>query len=186
MISNIYIPTCTTIQKHGDESHFHEFVISEYAACAKDHFLPGRTLKSISYQTDSVVTGFITRILGDQIESLGDFKQKGADLETGYYHLEIESEWDLSKQILPDVEFIFQLLHEEFSFIASLQYYVTESGIRQFAKMHTFNTNTDTENYTYEHLQDYTTLLESYLETGNVPESYTVEVAKWMLTGRAI
>ena len=183
MIStNIYIPTITILKKYNEDQPFHDFVLEEYPTCAKDHLSRNMTFKSIEYRKDVLIEAFLEMLVSSSIDAIDEMKEKGLEVETGYYLLKLEGDEELTRRTLPCVEFIFQKLHESYSFISSYQYYLDKDSIRSFVKMWTFESEAEESDDLIDNLQDYTFLLESYFyNNGKIPDIYANKVAKWML-----
>lgn len=181
MISDIYIPSISILKRYGEEQPFHKFVIEEYPECIRDH-LPGYiSFKSITYLEDVLIDAFLEMLVSSCFEAIDEMKEKGLEVELGYYHLQLESDNDLTRKALPEIEFIFQKLHEEYSFISSYQYYLDEEGICSFMKMWTFESDSEEADDLIDNLHEYTQLFDSYFYEGKIPNCYIDEVAKWML-----
>ncbi len=180
MISDIYIPTMTILMKYYNEKPFYEYVVEELPFCINDH-LPGTdTFVSIEYQKDKVIQSLLEYILWKDLKSIVQLKKKGVEFEIGVFHLQLEGYESLVKKRLPGVEFVLQNLHQSYSFISSYHFYLDQDGIRKVCKMHTFESDID-EDDDFENPSEYANLLESYFYHGNIPDSYSDEVAKMVL-----
>jgi hypothetical protein len=181
MISDIFIPTYTVLVKYYENEPFHDFVVKEFPACSHDHLPEDLTLKSIEYKHDEVIEAFLGHLFNDSYGALDDLIDRGAEVEVGYYHIQLESEEDYTKRTMYGLEFIFQKLHESYSFIASFHLYLDESGIRFFNKLYTFESDEEAEEDRPKNLHEYTHFLDSYFYEDCIPDCYADEVAKWLL-----
>ncbi len=173
----------TLYKPFQDEGPFCDFVESNFPSAIKDHLPAFMNFKSIEYRQDEVIhallNSFISRMVFDDLHG---FLQQ-MTMELGYFHLRLESEEDLRWRELPSMEFVFQKMHEEYSFITTYFFYLTESGLKSFVKMWTFESDVEEEEEgdELEDLDNYTELIDSYFYESVIPERYQAEIAKMML-----
>jgi len=180
MISLIYIPTVTILVKYYEDRPFNEFVVESFPSCIEAHLPESVSFMSIEYRQDNFIHAFLEFQLSDNLQALQELKSKGAEIEIGYFLIQLEGDDNLEKTRLPYIEFVLQQLHEEYSFISSYHLYVEEEGVRIFCKMHTFESEADDDD-TVKDLDDYANLFEGYFYHQEIPDAYSDEIAKIML-----
>jgi len=185
MISDIYIPTFTILRRFEDEVPFKEFIAASFPSCIKGHLPEHIDFIDIEYKQDKLVEAFMEMLVSEEIESIIEMKKEGLEIENGYFHVRLKSEENLTHRQIPSIEFVFQKLHESYHFVTSHHYYLGKNKIIRFVKMFTFESDEEDDDHTFETLQNYTALLDSYFYKGEIPDSFSNEVAKmFLLQGR--
>ena len=188
MISDIYILSMTLYRPYEGEGSFSNYVEAEFPTRI-NNILPGYiTFKSIEYKQDEIISSllysFLYRMVSDGLKEL----LAQMEIELGFYHIRLESQEDLCRKELPSIEFIFQKLHEEYSFISSYFFYLAEDGLKYFVKLWTFESDVEEEEAEDE-IDDivfYSELVDSYFYKSVIPDEYLDEIAKWMLLMESI
>ena len=181
MISDVYILALVLFVPYENEGPFYDFVLNELPPSMKDHLPKFLSFKSIEYQRDEVISALLYHIFYKKTSGdVGSFHKK-ATFEMGYFHLQFESEEDVEKRELASVEFLLQNLAEQYSFIISNFFYLTEEGLHEFVKMHTDLSNEDEDDFDEIDYDQYTNLIDSYFYKSVIPDEYLDEIALLML-----
>ena len=182
MISDIYILAMTLYNPYEGEGPFSGFVETEFPTCIKGNLPKHINFISIEYKKDEVINSllysFVEQLVSDGLE---DFLNR-INLELGYFHLRLESREDVRRKELPAVEFVLQKLHEEYCFISTYFFYLTESKLKSFVKMWTYESDCESEEDDYRlDTSHYIELIDSYFYESVIPDQYLDGIAKLFL-----
>lgn len=185
MISTIYVPTLTIINIHENEIPFSDCVLDLYPNAAELKFPENVTLKSINHVKDHFMDAFIEHVFKKYWKNVADLTERGADIEIGYYELEIDSNESTTHKKLEYIEYIFQKLHEHYKFISSIQFYLGDNRIHKFCRMYTSETDEDEDETEVD--DKYYDVLNSYFYSdGDIPSGFLDEIAKIYLLQEGI
>ena len=180
MISDIYIMGYSFFKKFEDETSFHNFILEVLPECLIDHLPDSIHLVSVDYKQDEVVDSFLQYLVSDMIFKPLEVLSSGISMESGYYHLQFESEESLSFTRSETLEFVFSEIQALY-FSASFFCYLGDEVIHPFSSAHFDSVSEPVDEFQDLNLDNYVTLLKTYLYGGEIPEEYAGEVAKMML-----
>ncbi len=181
MVSDIYLLSFAILNRFQEDILFHDFLVQEFPDCINDHLPSGLKFLSIEYRIDDVVSTILHQLISEMSDANIYDEVADFEIEMGYLHIRLEGHDDVSRQRNEEIEFVISKLHESYYYVASYFYYLGEGKVCRFVKIHTYNSNVDSDEFVHSNLDCFAPLLESYFYRGEIPDSYADKIAKYLL-----